>query len=161
MPFHHLKTYIRNPSIFFITFFTLPPTGKCRWQPQPTRAYMHVGRWVLPSFYFCQVNLPNYWRPIFLVLPKLDGCQVVLPNWWSCSNQAFLGYFRYWNQEEWYIPINRADTERIYTSNLWWKNRWYLNLTNYESLRLPLGNWNLNFNHKYTLMCCDLAWGVM
>jgi hypothetical protein len=49
------------------------------------RAYMRVGRWVLPSFYFCQVGLPNYWRTIFLVLPKLDGCQVDLPNCWSCS----------------------------------------------------------------------------
>jgi hypothetical protein len=24
--FHLLKTYIRNPSLFFISFFTLPPT---------------------------------------------------------------------------------------------------------------------------------------
>jgi hypothetical protein len=29
MPFHLLKTYIRNHSLFFISFFTLPPTGKC------------------------------------------------------------------------------------------------------------------------------------
>jgi hypothetical protein len=33
MPFHLLKTYIRNPSIFFISFSTLAPKGKCRWQP--------------------------------------------------------------------------------------------------------------------------------
>jgi hypothetical protein len=28
MPFHLLETYIRNPSLFFISFFTLPPRGK-------------------------------------------------------------------------------------------------------------------------------------
>jgi hypothetical protein len=39
----------------------------------------------LPSFYFCQVGLPNCWRPNFLVLPKLYGCQVGLPNCWSGS----------------------------------------------------------------------------
>jgi hypothetical protein len=27
MPSHLLETYIRNPSLFFISFFTLPPTG--------------------------------------------------------------------------------------------------------------------------------------
>jgi hypothetical protein len=42
----------------------------------------------LPSFYFCQVGLPNCWRPIFLVLPKLYGCQVGLPNFWSCSKKV-------------------------------------------------------------------------
>jgi hypothetical protein len=44
----------------------------------------------LPGFYFCQVGLPNCWRPIFLVLSKLDGCQINLPNCWSCSNQPLL-----------------------------------------------------------------------
>jgi hypothetical protein len=46
---------------------------------------MRVGRSVLPSFYFCQVGLPNCWRPIFLSLPKLYRCQVGLANCWSCS----------------------------------------------------------------------------
>jgi hypothetical protein len=36
-----------------------------------------VGRWVLQSFYFCQVGLLNCWRPIFLVLPKLDDAKLV------------------------------------------------------------------------------------
>jgi hypothetical protein len=27
MPFHLLETYIRNYSLFFISFFTLPPKG--------------------------------------------------------------------------------------------------------------------------------------
>jgi hypothetical protein len=85
VPFHLLKTYIRSPSLFFIYFFTLPPTVKRQWQPRSARAYIRVGRWVLPSFYFCQVGLPNCWRPIFLVLPKLDGCRVDLSNCWSCS----------------------------------------------------------------------------
>jgi hypothetical protein len=86
MSFHPLKTYIRNPSLLFISFFTLPPTGKRRWQPRSAHAYIRVGSWVLPSLYFCQVGLPNCWRPIFFVLPKLDGCQVDLPNCWSCSH---------------------------------------------------------------------------
>jgi hypothetical protein len=47
-----------------------------------------VGRWVLPSFYFCQVGLTNCWRPVFLVLPKLYGYQVSLPNCWSCSTMT-------------------------------------------------------------------------
>jgi hypothetical protein len=47
----------------------------------------------LPSFYFCQVGLPNCWRPIFLVLPKLYGCQVGLLNCWSCSYMLY--YCRY------------------------------------------------------------------
>jgi hypothetical protein len=88
MPFRLLETYIRNPSLFFISFFTLPPRGKRRWQPRSARAYMRMGRWVLPSFYFCQVGLPNCWRPIFLVLSKLDGCQVDLPNCWSYSKKV-------------------------------------------------------------------------
>jgi hypothetical protein len=29
-PFHLLETYIRNPYLFFISFFTLPPRGKHR-----------------------------------------------------------------------------------------------------------------------------------
>jgi hypothetical protein len=80
MPFHLLETYIRNPSLFFISFFTLPPRGKRRWQ-QDTRA--HICAW---GGEFCQVGLPNCWRAIFLVLPKLDECQVDLPNYWSCSS---------------------------------------------------------------------------
>jgi hypothetical protein len=85
IPFHLLKTYIRNPSLLFISFFTLPPTEKRRWQPWSACAYMHMGRWIFAKFYFYQVGLQNCWRPIFLVLPKLDGCQVSLPNCWSCS----------------------------------------------------------------------------
>jgi hypothetical protein len=42
--FHLLKTYIRNHSLFFISFFTLPPTGKRRWQPRSARTYMRVER---------------------------------------------------------------------------------------------------------------------
>jgi hypothetical protein len=29
VPFHLLKTYIRNPYLFLISFFTLPPIVKC------------------------------------------------------------------------------------------------------------------------------------
>jgi hypothetical protein len=49
--FHLLETDIRNPSLFFISFFTLPPRGKQRWQPRSARAYMRVGRSVLPSWF--------------------------------------------------------------------------------------------------------------
>jgi predicted acyltransferase len=41
MFFHLLETYIMNPSLFFNSFFTLPPRGKHRWQP---RSAMRVGR---------------------------------------------------------------------------------------------------------------------
>jgi hypothetical protein len=82
VPFHLLKTYIRNPSLFFISFFTLPPRGKHRWQPRSARIYTR-GEVNFAKFLFCQVDLQNCWRLIFLVLPKLDG--VDLPNCWSCS----------------------------------------------------------------------------
>jgi hypothetical protein len=64
--------YQKSFSILY--FFTAPPTGKRRWQPRSARAYMRAERWVLPSFYFCQVGLPNCCRAIFLVWSKLDGC---------------------------------------------------------------------------------------
>jgi hypothetical protein len=85
VPFHLLKNLHQESFYILYFFFTLPPRGKQRWQPRSARAYMRVGRWVLPSLYFCQVDLPNYWRSIFLVLPKLYGCQVGLSNCWSCS----------------------------------------------------------------------------
>jgi hypothetical protein len=86
VPFHLFKTYIRNPYLFFISFFTLPPTEKRRWQPCSARAYRRAGRWVLPSFYFSQIGSLNCWMPTFLILPKLGGCQFNLPYCWSCSN---------------------------------------------------------------------------
>jgi hypothetical protein len=46
--FNLFKTYIRNPSLFFISFFTLPPTQKWQWQPRSARAYIW---WVLPSWF--------------------------------------------------------------------------------------------------------------
>jgi hypothetical protein len=39
MPFHLLETYISNPSLFFISFFTLPPKGNTDGNHNP-RAYM-------------------------------------------------------------------------------------------------------------------------
>jgi hypothetical protein len=39
MSFHLLETYIGNPYLFFISFFTLPPRGKHRWQTRSTRIY--------------------------------------------------------------------------------------------------------------------------
>jgi hypothetical protein len=50
-PFHLLETYIRNLSLFFISFFTLPPRGKRRWQ-HDTRA--HICAW---GGEFCQVSI--------------------------------------------------------------------------------------------------------
>jgi hypothetical protein len=35
--FHLLKIYTRNPSLFFISFFTLPPRGKPQCQPRSAR----------------------------------------------------------------------------------------------------------------------------
>jgi hypothetical protein len=87
MPFHLLETYIRNPSLFFISFSPSHLEGNADGNHDP-RAYMRVGGWVWPSLYFCQVGLPNCWRPFFLVLAKLDGFQVDLTNCWSCSKVA-------------------------------------------------------------------------
>jgi hypothetical protein len=52
MPFHLLETYTRNPSLFFNSFFTLPPRGKHRWQPRSARA--HICAW---GGEFCQVSI--------------------------------------------------------------------------------------------------------
>jgi hypothetical protein len=76
MVFHLFKSYIRNPYLFFISFFTLPPTEKRRWQPWSSRAYIRVGRWVLPSFYFCQAGFPNCWR-LFLFCQNLMDAKLV------------------------------------------------------------------------------------
>jgi hypothetical protein len=84
MPFHHLETYIRNLSSFLFLFSPSHLEGNVDGNHNP-RAYMRVGRWVLSSFYFCQVGLSKCWRSIFLVLPKLYGCQVDLSNCCSCS----------------------------------------------------------------------------
>jgi hypothetical protein len=80
--FHLLKTYIRNPSLFFISFFTLPRTGEHRWQPRSTREEVSFAKFLF---------LPSCWRLIFLVLLKLDGCQVDLPNCWSYCYHVIIG----------------------------------------------------------------------
>jgi hypothetical protein len=90
VPFHLLQIYIRNPSLFFISFVTLPPTEKRRWQPRYAHRYArgevsffkflflpswfaklleanfswHTGRWVLPSWFAKLFEV--------IVLPKLD-----------------------------------------------------------------------------------------
>jgi hypothetical protein len=84
--FHLLKNLHQESFSIIYFFFTLPPRGETTKATTIARAYMRVGRWVLPSFYFCRVGLPNCWRPIFLLLPELYGCQVGLPNCRSCSN---------------------------------------------------------------------------
>jgi hypothetical protein len=81
VPFQLLKTYIRNPFLFFISFFTLSLTRKRRWQPRSACAW--VGE-------FCQVSIfaKLVCKPLkanFLILPKLYGCQVDSLNCWSCS----------------------------------------------------------------------------
>jgi hypothetical protein len=60
--------------------------------PMPTRMGTPIfphGEVSFAKFLFCQVDLSNYWRSIFLVLPKLDGCQVSLPNCQRCSEMAW------------------------------------------------------------------------
>jgi hypothetical protein len=132
MPFHLLKTFIRNPSMFFISFFTLPPTGIRRWQPRSARAYIHVGRWVLPSFYFCQVGLPKCSRRNFLVLLKLYGCQVRLPNCWSCSYTSRERAFSH----GWY-PRRPSHTRRL---QVWFFHAKYMCTRCGDSNRWPLAS---------------------
>jgi hypothetical protein len=43
--FQLLKTYIRNHSLLFISFFTLPPTGKHRWQVDNHDPRAHICVW--------------------------------------------------------------------------------------------------------------------
>jgi hypothetical protein len=71
---------------FSILYFFHPPIYRETPMATTIRARIYTRqRWVLPSFYFRQVDLSNCWRPLFLILPKLDECQVSLPNCWSCS----------------------------------------------------------------------------
>jgi hypothetical protein len=84
MAFHLLKTY---PSLFFISFFTLPPClvrgRNADANPDiPDRcAYISAS-----GGEFCQVSIfaklvcQTVGGRIFLVLPKLDGCQASLPG---------------------------------------------------------------------------------
>jgi hypothetical protein len=51
MPFHNLETYIRNPSLFFISFFTLPPEGNADGNHDPCA---HICAW---GGEFCQVSI--------------------------------------------------------------------------------------------------------
>jgi hypothetical protein len=97
MPFHLLETYIRNPSLFFISFFTLPPRVKHRWQPRSARAYMRVGRWFLPSWFakLLEVNFSRFakirWMPSwFAKLLEL----LLSPTVWHNSLAKNLTYIR-------------------------------------------------------------------
>jgi hypothetical protein len=49
VPFHLLKTYIRNTSLLFISFFTIPPTRKRRGNHDPCA---HICAW---GGKFCQI----------------------------------------------------------------------------------------------------------
>jgi hypothetical protein len=58
---------LHQESFSILYLFFHPPTYReRRWQPRSVRAYMHAGRWVLPSFYFCQVGLPIVGGQFFL-----------------------------------------------------------------------------------------------
>jgi hypothetical protein len=73
----HIRTLGERNKIIFMSF---PPWKLVPWiilyslfffspshvAPGSTRVYFRVGRWVLSSFYFCQVGLPNCWRQFFL-----------------------------------------------------------------------------------------------
>jgi hypothetical protein len=64
-PFYLLKTYIRNISLFFISFS--PSTYMETTMATTIRARISArGRWVLPSFYFCQVGLQTVEGQFFL-----------------------------------------------------------------------------------------------
>jgi hypothetical protein len=86
IPFHLLKTYIRNPSLFFIFFH--PPTYRDTPMATTIRAHIYAR-----GGEFCQVSIfaklvcQTVGGQLFLFLPKLDGCQVGLPNCWSCYLQ--------------------------------------------------------------------------
>jgi hypothetical protein len=83
MTFHLLKSYIRNPSLFFFSFSPSHLQGNDDGNHDP-RA--HICAW---GGEFCQVSIftklvcQTGWGHFF-VLPKLDGCQVDFPNCWSC-----------------------------------------------------------------------------
>jgi hypothetical protein len=72
--FHLLKTYVRNHSLFFYFFSTLPP-GLATHE----RIFLR-GEVSFAKFLFLQ---------IFLVLAKSDGCRLMLPNRWRCSSSHF------------------------------------------------------------------------
>ena len=39
----------------------------------------------MPTFYFCQVRMSNYWKMFFHVLLKIYSCQVEIANSWRYS----------------------------------------------------------------------------
>jgi hypothetical protein len=68
-----LETYIRNHSLFFISFFH-PPTY--------ARGEVSFAKFLFLPSWFAKL------KAIFLVLPKSYGCQVDLPSCRSCSESS-------------------------------------------------------------------------
>jgi hypothetical protein len=93
VPFHLLKNLHQESFSIFYFFFTLPPRGKQRWQPRSARAYMRVERWVLPSFYFCQVGLPNCWDQLFLFCQNYMDAKLVCQTIGVALSSLCLGDF--------------------------------------------------------------------
>jgi hypothetical protein len=89
MSFHLLKTYIKNPSLLFISFITLPPTGKRRWHPRSVRAYTRE-EVSFAKFQFWTCWFAKLLETNFFSMLKLDGCQVDLPSCWTCSYNSIV-----------------------------------------------------------------------
>jgi hypothetical protein len=61
-----------------------------RMRASDERVYLRVEEAFLPTCYWCQVVLSNYWRLFFLVLLKLYECQVKIANSWRCYVTKFV-----------------------------------------------------------------------
>jgi hypothetical protein len=74
------KTYIRNPSLFFICFSPSHLEGNNDGNHDP-RAYMRVGRWVLPTSIFAKLVCQTVGGQFFLFCQNyMDAkliCQIV------------------------------------------------------------------------------------
>jgi hypothetical protein len=74
MPFHLLETYTRNISLFFISFFTLPPRGKRRCQPWSARGEVSFAKFLFLPSWFAKLLEGNFshfakiiWMPSWFV----------------------------------------------------------------------------------------------
>jgi hypothetical protein len=142
IPFHLSKNLHQEYFSILYFFFTLAPIGKRRWQPRYTRTYMHVGRWVLPSFYFCQVGLPNCWRPILEKHEKFYGLDHLTPQeevpcfvWWLAVRKrvhksqrkgfdslALLVVWSLWKEKNLRVH-DRVALQSVSLAHIFWRKR--------------------------------------
>jgi hypothetical protein len=85
VPFHLLKTYIRNPSLFSISFFTLPPIGKGNISSGNQPLHVNYGNINLNHTILIQGRTHERWEGRFAKFMEVGGmiCKGAFANYSS------------------------------------------------------------------------------